>query len=124
MNKKLFFFIIEPDKVMRRIIVDFIRLMVRNDEISEDVEIYDSPNGKEGLDLFEVMFKTSEEKGVTFKGEPITALPGEQGKAIVICSVEMEPMDGRELLQTCMKDEIFREMSFILMTQKPDRACK
>ena len=121
MNEKLLFLIIEQDKMMRRIITDFIRQMVRGNEISDDVEVYDSSSGKEALSLCEIMFKATDEGSVTYKGEPITPLPGTQGKVIVICNVEMEPMGGgRELLQVCMNDEILRDMSFILMAQDPD----
>ena len=51
MNEKLLFFIVEDDKLMRRIIADFIREMVRSDEISEEVEIYDSSSGEEALKI-------------------------------------------------------------------------
>jgi len=87
MNEKLLFFIIEDDKLMRKIIADFIRQMVRSDEIAEEVEIYDSSSGKEALNLFEVMFKTAAEARVTYRHQPITPLPGRQEKAIVICDV-------------------------------------
>ncbi|MGA2938879.1 MAG: hypothetical protein ABSF52_17530 [Syntrophobacteraceae bacterium] len=120
MNEGLLFFIVEDDKLMRRIIADFIREMVRSDEISEGVEIYDSSSGKEALNLFELMFKTDAEARVTYRHEPITPMPGRQDKAIVICDVEMEPMGGRELLQISMKDEILRDMGFVMMTEKPN----
>jgi hypothetical protein len=42
MNEMLLFFVIVNDKVMRRIIVDFIRQMVRDGEILEGVEIFDT----------------------------------------------------------------------------------
>ena len=119
MNEKLLFFIIEDDKLMRKIIADFIRQMVRSDEIAEEVEIYDSSSGKEALNLFERMFKTAAEARATYRHQPITPLPGRQEKAIVICDVEMEPIGGLELLQISMNDEILRDMSFVMMTEKP-----
>jgi tetratricopeptide (TPR) repeat protein len=120
MNKRLFFFIIAVDRVMRSIIADFLRQMARDDEIPEGVEIFDAASGQEALHLFAVMFKTLPDKKVTYKGESIAPLPGRQANAIVICDVEMEPIGGRELLQAGMDDEIFRDMSFVLMTDKPD----
>lgn len=120
MNEKLLFFIVEDDKLMRRIIADFIREMVRSDEISEEVEIYDSSSGEEALKLFELMFKTDAGAKVAYRHEPITPLPGRQDKAIVICDVEMEPMGGRKLLQISMEDEILKDMGFVMMTEKPD----
>jgi tetratricopeptide (TPR) repeat protein/CheY-like chemotaxis protein len=120
MNKKLYFFVVGNDKVMRRITTDFLRQMVRGGEISDNIETFDSASGQEALDLFEIVFKTAADTSVTFRGEPITPLPGLQGKAIVICDVEMEPMSGRELLNICMDDEIFRQMSFVLMTYNAD----
>jgi CheY-like chemotaxis protein len=120
MNEELLFFIIEDDKLMRKIIADFIRQMVRSDEIAEKVEIYDSSSGKEALGLFKLMFKTAAEARVTYRHEPITPLPGRQDKAIVICDVEMEPIGGHELLRISMTDEILRDMSFVMMTEKPD----
>ncbi|MGA2227631.1 MAG: hypothetical protein ABSH41_24615 [Syntrophobacteraceae bacterium] len=120
MKEDLLFFIIEDDKLMRKIIADFIRQMVRSGEIAEEVEIYDSSSGEEALNLFELMFKTAAEARVTYRHEPITPLPGKQDKAIVICDVEMEPIGGKELLRISMNDEILRDMSFVMMTEKPD----
>ena len=120
MNEGFLFFIIAHDRAMRKIIADFIRQMVRSDEIPGDLELYDAVSGAEALHLFESMFKTVPEKIALYRGEPITPLPGRQENAFVICDVEMEPMGGRELLQLCMKDEILRHMSFVMMTREPD----
>ncbi|MHC1724770.1 MAG: tetratricopeptide repeat protein [Syntrophobacteraceae bacterium] len=119
MNEGFIFFIIEDDKVMRRIIADFIRQMVRGGELSEDA-VYDSSNGEEALALFQSIFKTAAEAGPTYRDEPVTPLPGRQDRAIVICGVEMEPMGGLELLQICRDDEVFRSMNFVMITKKPD----
>ncbi len=62
MNEELLFFIVEDDKVMRRIIADLIRHMVRSDEISAEVEIYDASSGKEALKLFGLCSKPLPER--------------------------------------------------------------
>ncbi|MGO9311825.1 MAG: hypothetical protein ACLQBD_30300 [Syntrophobacteraceae bacterium] len=120
MNEELLFFIIEDDKLMRKIMADFIRQMVLSDEIDQEVEIYDSSCGKEAFNLFELLFETAAEARVNYRHEPIKPLPGRQDKAIVICDFEMEPIGGNELLRISMNDEILRDMSFVMMTEKPD----
>jgi tetratricopeptide (TPR) repeat protein/CheY-like chemotaxis protein len=119
MNGKLLFFIVKDDKAMRKIIADFLRQMVRGNEIQEDVEIYEAPNRERALELFEIMFKTNTETSVTYQQEPITPMPGRQGEALVICDAEMGLMGGCELLKICMDNTIFRDMNFVIMTEDP-----
>lgn len=119
MNEGLIFFIVEDDKVMRRIIADFIRQMVRAGEILEDM-VFDASSGEEALDLFKTIFNTHPDAQPTYRNEPVTPLPGRQDRAVVICDVEMEPIGGLELLRTCKRDEVLRNLNFVMMTQKPD----
>jgi CheY-like chemotaxis protein len=120
MSEQLLFFIIDGSKVMQRIIADFIRQMVRRVEIPGEVEFYEASSGERALELFEIMFKNTARTPATYRDEPIMPLPGGQGKAVVICDIEMEPIGGRELLRICSADQVLRDMNFVMMTQNPD----
>ena len=120
MNDRFLFFVVEDDKVLRKIIADFVRQAARNYEIPSDVKLYEAHSGEEALTLFESIFKTGGEPKALHRGETIVPQPGQQAKAIVLCDFDMEPIGGREILQHCMGDEILRDMNFIMMAQQPD----
>jgi tetratricopeptide (TPR) repeat protein len=120
MDKELIFFVINHEMVMRKIIVDFLRQMIRDDELPVMAKIYDIGSAKEALSMFDVLFKSESESKQTHKGSPVLPMPGFQRNAIAICDLEMEPMGGLELVRQCAQDERLREISFIMIAQKPD----
>jgi len=120
MDKQLMFFIIHNDMVMRRIIADFTRQLIRDGELPDMVASYELRGGKEALGIFEMLFKTEGEPRGTYRDEPVVPRPGLQRSAIAICDMGVEPMGGLELLRLCGADEVLREISFIMIAHQPD----
>jgi tetratricopeptide (TPR) repeat protein len=119
-DKEIIFFIIHNETVMRKIIADFIRQMVRDGEIPIMAKMYELHDGEEALRFFEMLFKSESGLKAMYKDEPVIPQPGLQRNAIAICDLEMGPMRGVELARLCTADEVFCEISFAMITHEPD----
>ena len=117
MKNDFVFIVVDRQPALRKILSSYLHEMALSNEINGFHKIFETEDSASALQLFQDLVKG----GVT--GTNDISIPLNPKAVIVICEVDTEEipnsLGSAQLLDLCIKDDIFYQFSFIMMFDNP-----